>query len=63
MNSLSGAVNKWENNGTPIGAVYLGAIQVFKKTLNRIMLYGGEAFDHIHTGLLKPFPTTVVSLE
>jgi hypothetical protein len=61
-NSYGGAIDKWEEHGTPAGAVYSRAIQIFKNRPNKLMIYGGETYDD--RGLMKhvPFSATVVSL-
>ncbi|KAL5116094.1 hypothetical protein ACEQ8H_005990 [Pleosporales sp. CAS-2024a] len=62
-NRYGGAVDKWEEHGTPAGAVYSRAIQIFKRYPNKLMIYGGETFDNLRAGLHTPFSATVVSLE
>jgi len=62
-NSFGGAIDKWEEHGTPAGAVYSRAIQIFKKYPNRLLIYGGETFDNFRAGLHTPFSATVVSLH
>lgn len=61
-NQFGGDVNKWEEHGTPAGAVYSRAIQISKKYPNRLTLYGGETFDNIRGKLYTPFSATVVPL-
>ncbi|CZT51128.1 related to BNR/Asp-box repeat domain protein [Rhynchosporium secalis] len=62
-NSFGGALDKWEEHGTPAGAVYSRAIQIFKKYPNRLLIYGGETYDNFRAGLHTPFSATVVSLH
>jgi hypothetical protein len=62
-NSFGGDVDKWEAHGTPAGAVYSRAIQIFKKFPNRLAIYGGETFDNMRAGLHTPFSITVVGLD
>jgi hypothetical protein len=62
-NRFGGDVDKWEEHGTPAGAVYSRAIQIFKKRPDHLMLYGGETYDNLRAGLHTPFSATVVSLE
>jgi hypothetical protein len=62
-NRHGGAVDKWEEHGTPAGAVYSRAIQIFKKRPDHLMLYGGETYDNLRAGLHTPFSATVVSLK
>lgn len=61
-NQFGGDVNKWEEHGTPAGAVYSRAIQISKKYPNRLTLYGGETFDNMRSKLYTPFSATVVPL-
>ncbi|KAH6914097.1 Sialidase [Coprinopsis sp. MPI-PUGE-AT-0042] len=61
-NRAGGAVDKWEEHGTPAGAVYSRAIQIFKKRPDHLMIYGGETYDGRGLGLHTPFSATVVSL-
>jgi hypothetical protein len=61
-NRYGGDVNKWEEHGTPAGAVYSRAIQIFSKYPNKLMIYGGETYDNMRLGLHTPFSATVVSL-
>lgn len=62
-NSFGGDVNKWEEHGTPAGAVYSRAIQISPKDPERLLIYGGETFDDMRKGLLTPFSITAVSLK
>jgi hypothetical protein len=62
-NSYGGDVDKWEEHGTPAGAVYSRAIQINKKHPNRLSIYGGETFDNMRAGLHTPFSITAVKLE
>lgn len=61
-NRYGGDVDKWEEHGTPAGAVYSRAIQIFNKYPNKLMIYGGETYDNLRAGLHTPFSATVVSL-
>jgi hypothetical protein len=61
-NRYGGDVDKWEEHGTPAGAVYSRAIQIFKNYPNKLMIYGGETYDNLRLGLHTPFSATVVSL-
>ncbi|KAH8728147.1 Sialidase [Phaeosphaeriaceae sp. PMI808] len=62
-NKFGGDVNKWEEHGTPAGAVYSRAIQILGKYPNSLMIYGGETFDNMRAGLHTPFSATVVKLD
>jgi hypothetical protein len=62
-NSFGGDPDKWEEHGTPAGAVYSRAIQISKKYPNRLSIYGGETFDNMRAGLHTPFSITVVPLD
>jgi hypothetical protein len=62
-NTHGGDVNKWEEHGTPAGAVYSRAIQIFKHRPDHLMVYGGETYDNFDAGLHTPFSATVVSLR
>jgi hypothetical protein len=62
-NRYGGAEDKWEEHGTPAGAVYSRAIQIFSKYPDKLLLYGGETFDNMRAGLHTPFSATVVSLQ
>ncbi|KAH7110531.1 hypothetical protein B0J11DRAFT_512423 [Dendryphion nanum] len=48
-NSSGGDINKWEEHGTPAGAVYSRDIQISKIYPNRLSIYGGETFDNMGT--------------
>lgn len=61
-NRHGGDVDKWEEHGTPAGAVYSRAIQIFKKRPDHLMIYGGEVYDDFRKGRHVPFTATVVSL-
>lgn len=61
-NSYGGAIDKWEEHGTPAGAVYSRAIQIFSKYPNKLMIYGGETYDDRGKNLYTPFSATVVKL-
>ncbi|KAL5376270.1 hypothetical protein DPSP01_010620 [Paraphaeosphaeria sporulosa] len=62
-NRFGGDVDKWEEHGTPAGAVYSRAIQISKKYPDHLTIYGGETFDNMRAGLHTPFSSTVVSLK
>lgn len=62
-NSYGGDVDKWEEHGTPAGAVYSRAIQISKNHPNRLTIYGGETFDNMRSKLYTPFSATVVEVE
>jgi hypothetical protein len=62
-NRFGGDVDRWEEHGTPAGAVYSRAIQIFKARPDHLMLYGGETYDNFGAGLHTPFSATVVSLR
>lgn len=62
-NQYGGDVDSWEQHGTPAGAVYSRAIQIFKKHPDHLMIYGGETFDDMGKGLHTPFSATVVRLQ
>ncbi|KAF2014678.1 glycoside hydrolase family 93 protein [Aaosphaeria arxii CBS 175.79] len=62
-NSFGGDIDKWEEHGTPAGAVYSRAIQISKMYPNRLSIYGGETFDNIGKKLYTPFSITVVQLD
>jgi len=62
-NRFGGAVDKWEEHGTPAGATYSRAIQISRKKPNRLIIYGGETFDNMRLGLLTPFTYTAVKLS
>lgn len=61
-NRFGGAVDKWEEHGTPAGAVYSRAIQISKDYPNHLTIYGGETYDNMRAGLHTPFSSTVVKL-
>ncbi|KAI2484747.1 Glycoside hydrolase family 93 protein [Pyrenophora tritici-repentis] len=62
-NTHGGALDKWEAHITPAGAVYSRAIQIFKTRPDHLMIYGGETYDDVASGLLTPFSATVVRLQ
>jgi len=62
-NRHGGDVNKWEWHGTPAGAVYSRAIQIFKKRPDHLLIYGGETYDNFGAGLHTPFSATVLKLQ
>ena len=61
-NQFGGDIDKWEEHGTPAGAVYSRAIQINKNYPDRLTLYGGETFDNMGAKLYTPFSVTVVPL-
>jgi hypothetical protein len=62
-NQCGGDLDSWEEHGTPAGAVYSRAIQIFKNRPDHLMIYGGETYDDMGLGLHVPFSATVVSLR
>ena len=62
-NRFGGDVDRWEEHGTPAGAVYSRAIQISGRRPNHLTIYGGETFDDMGAGKRTPFSSTVVSLE
>ena len=62
-NQAGGDPAAWEEHGTPAGAVYSRAIQIFRRYPDHLMIYGGETFDDLRLGLLTPFSATVVDLN
>lgn len=62
-NRHGGDVDRWEMHGTPAGAVYSRAIQIFAHKPDHLMIYGGETFDDMGKGLHTPFSATVVNLH
>ncbi|KAK6852966.1 hypothetical protein PG995_011517 [Apiospora arundinis] len=62
-NRYGGDPDRWEEHGTPAGAVYSRAIQILKDYPDHLMIYGGETFDDMGLGLHTPFSATVVDLN
>jgi hypothetical protein len=62
-NRFGGDVDRWEIHATPAGATYSRAIHVLGGRPDSLMIFGGETFDDMRSGLLTPFTATVVSLE
>jgi len=62
-NQFGGDVDKWEEHATPAGAVYSRAIHIVGGHPDSLMIFGGETFDDMRSGLLTPFTATVISLE
>lgn len=62
-NQAGGDPAAWEEHGTPAGAVYSRAIQIFSKYPDHLLIYGGETFDDMRLGLHTPFSATVVDLN
>ncbi|KAK7927454.1 hypothetical protein PG985_004452 [Apiospora marii] len=62
-NRYGGDPDRWEEHGTPAGAVYSRAIQILAGYPDHLMIYGGETFDDMGLGLHTPFSATVVDLN
>ncbi|KAK8080252.1 glycoside hydrolase family 93 protein [Apiospora hydei] len=62
-NRYGGDPDRWEEHGTPAGAVYSRAIQILEGYPDHLLIYGGETFDDMGLGLHTPFSATVVDLE
>ncbi|KAK7958617.1 hypothetical protein PG988_013465 [Apiospora saccharicola] len=62
-NRYGGDPDRWEEHGTPAGAVYSRAIQILTGYPDHLMIYGGETFDNMGLGLHTPFSATVVDLN
>lgn len=62
VNRCGGCKDEWEEKATPAGAVYSRAIHVLGDYPDHLMIFGGETFDDLGLGLLKPFSATVVDL-
>lgn len=62
-NQFGGDRDKWEAHATPAGAVYSRAIHVFKHRPDHLLIFGGETYDDVNSGLLTPFSATVIDLK
>jgi hypothetical protein len=62
-NQQGGALDAWEEHGTPAGAVYSRAIEIFKSRQDHLLIYGGDTFNGLMDGDLLPFSATVHNVE
>jgi len=62
-NQMGGDLDSWEEHGTPAGAVYSRAIQIFKSHPDHLMIYGGDTYDGQRAGDHVPFSATVVNIN
>ncbi|KAK5112100.1 hypothetical protein LTR62_004442 [Meristemomyces frigidus] len=62
-NQQGGAIDAWEEHGTPAGAVYSRAIEIFQSRQDHLLIYGGDTFNGIMAGEDLPFSATVVNIE
>ncbi|KAK3646419.1 hypothetical protein LTR56_008517 [Elasticomyces elasticus] len=62
-NQAGGAEDAWEEHGTPAGAVYSRAIEIFQKKSDHLLIYGGDTFNGLMEGDQLPFSATVLDIN
>ncbi|KAK3633265.1 hypothetical protein LTR56_002508 [Elasticomyces elasticus] len=62
-NQAGGTEDSWEEHGTPAGAVYSRAIEIFQRRSDHLLIYGGDTFNGLMEGDQLPFSATVLDIN
>lgn len=62
-NQQCAAEDAWEEHGTPAGAVYSRAIEIFQHRQDHLLIYGGDTFNQLFAGIDTPLSATVLNVD